>query len=113
MRIFVSYTTWSKEINKESLLKVEKILDEYGEVYIELLDSNSDKSQKKVLTELENSDILLLIKTDESYKSKWVKLELEYALANNIPIVVYEYNSILNEKVDLKIEQDLKFRLIS
>lgn len=113
IRIFLSYTTRSSEINIENLKRIENVLNKYGEVYIELLDCTSDKSQEKVLMELKKSDVLLLVKTAEVHKSKWVNLELEYASNHNIPIFVYDFVSIINEEIDFKLEQDLKINYIT
>lgn len=86
-KIFVSYTTMNREINIESLAKIKKVLEKYGRPYIELLDNNSLKNQESIINELDNSDFVVLLKTDDIGNSKWVQFELEYASNHKIPVL--------------------------
>lgn len=106
-KIFVSYTTMSQEISVESLTKIKKVLKAYGEPYIELLDENSLKTQSSIIEKLSNSDLLLLLKTDYVYTSKWVQLELRYASNLNIPIVEIEPDLLLRSDEHLEVKDML------
>lgn len=96
--IFVSYTTIDYEINKNTLIDIEKILIKYGKVYIDLLHNNNvSNPQKKVFEELYNSNILIVINTSNINKSKWAILELENAKKRNIQILFLSVTEILTE----------------
>lgn len=79
MKIFVSYTTKDKEISKSFLKQVLVALEQFGEVYIDMLSNDSIDKQLRVLEELERSDIIILIVSKNVYNSIWVKRELEIA----------------------------------
>lgn len=99
-KIFVSYTTMSKEINEKSLQDIKALLEVYSEPYIELLDKNSSKSQESIINNLKESDMVLLVKTKEVTESKWVQLELSCAAEFNIPIIEYTIDEL--ENLDFK-----------
>lgn len=101
MKYFVSYTTIDEEITKEVLINISNKIKEIGEVFIDIIDNNSIDKQARVLSELDNSDVLLLIKTKNIYNSNWVKLELQRAESNNIPVKAISINT-LNQLVDFK-----------
>lgn len=86
MKCFVSYTTRDKEITKELLSNFADKLMKFGEVFIDIINNNSEDKQARVISELDNSDLLILIKTKSIYKSKWVSLEIERANSKKIPI---------------------------
>jgi hypothetical protein len=86
MKYFVCYTTQDKEVTSELLLLYSIELNKNGEAFIDLLHNDSIDKQGRVLSELDSSDILILIETDNVYNSKWVSVELNRAEANNIPI---------------------------
>jgi hypothetical protein len=104
-KIFVSYTTMSREINLESLAEIKKVLEKYGRPYIELLDKNSLKNQESIISELVNSDFLILLKTDEIGNSKWVQLELEYAFNHKIPVLELAPSLLLRNEQEPLIEK--------
>lgn len=79
MKYFVSYTIRDKEITVDFLRKFSLYLQKKGEVYIDLIDNDSFNKQERVLTELEDSDVLILIETKSIYESKWVNIELKRA----------------------------------
>lgn len=97
-RIFVSYTTRSNEINIDVLKKVQKILSEFSNSYIELLDENSSKTQESIIVEVDKSDVFLLIESQEIEQSEWVKLEINRAEELNLPIVRITLKELLNDK---------------
>ena len=101
MKYFVSYTTIDEEITKEVLINISNKIKEIGEVFIDIIDNNSIDKQARVLSEFDNSDVLLLIKTKNIYNSNWVKLELQRAESNNIPVKAISINT-LNQLVDFK-----------
>lgn len=94
MNIFVSYTRINDEVTLNSLLEFSKLINLVGRVFIDILDNNSADKQKRVLTELENSDLLILIKSKSTFNSNWVKLELTTAKTLNIPVVEISINKI-------------------
>ena len=104
-KIFVSYTTMSREINLESLNKIHEILGKYGQPYIELLDKNSLKNQDSIISELSRSDLLILLKTDDVDNSKWVQLELGWAFNHSIPVLELEPDLLLKSEEEHLIEK--------
>jgi len=86
MKYFISYTMRDKEITEYLLDTFSKRLENYGDVFVDLIDNNSIDKQARVIAELDNSDILILIESDSVYKSEWVSLELERASSRQIPI---------------------------
>ncbi|MBU2928220.1 TIR domain-containing protein [Winogradskyella psychrotolerans] len=79
MKIFVSYTTRDRKINKELLTRLDNELSEFENVYIDLIHNDSLNKQERVFEELESADQIVLIETEQVYQSNWVKAELERA----------------------------------
>jgi hypothetical protein len=94
MKHFVCYTTRDKEVNSTFLQSFSNVLKKEGEVFIDLIDNDSEDKQCRVLSELDNSDILVLIETSNIYKSEWVSIELERAKAKGIPIRIVKLYEI-------------------
>lgn len=94
MKYFVSYTTIDKEVTKDILSTFSKRLEKLGEVFIDIIDNNSIDKQARVFSELDSSDVLLLIETKSIYKSKWVSLEIERAKARQIPIKTISFDEL-------------------
>ena len=86
MKYFVSYTTRDKEVTIDLLKSFAKRLRYYGEVFVDLIDNNSLNKQDRVISELDSSDLMVLIESKNIYNSEWVVLEIERAKAKNIPI---------------------------
>jgi hypothetical protein len=86
MKYFVSYTTRDKEVTAGLLQTFSKELRKTGKVFIDMLDNNSADKQGRVISELDSSDILILIESESTYKSEWVGIELERAGLKKIPI---------------------------
>jgi hypothetical protein len=86
MKVFVSYTTKDRAVTKELLANFSKQLEMYGDVFVDLLDNDSTDKQARVLFELNQSDLLVLLETKNIYNSPWVALELENAKKRHIPI---------------------------
>jgi len=101
MKYFVSYTTKENEVTKELLESIAKVLKQKGEVYIDLIDNDSINKQERVINELDNSDVFLLIETKSVYDSAWVQIELEKAKSRQIDIQILsitDINAIISEK---------------
>ena len=96
MNIFVSYTTRNNEVTINSLTNFSNKVNSFGKIFIDLLDNNSLDKQGRIIEELEKSDILVLIKSNSTYNSEWVKLELEIANKINIPVIEFEIDEIDN-----------------
>ena len=79
MKIFVSYTTRDSSINLAFLNKLNLLLSEYWQVYIDLIHNDSQNKQRRVLREIDYCDLMLLIETKGTFKSDWVKVELNRA----------------------------------
>jgi hypothetical protein len=94
MRIFVSYTTRNNENNREQLLGFSKCLAAYGSVFIDMLDNDALDKQKRVIAELKEADILILIKTKSVMQSPWVNFELSMMKRLHKPILEIDANSI-------------------
>lgn len=86
MKYFVCYTTRDKEVNSELLQSFSNELKKKGDVFIDMIDNDSEDKQSRVLSELDSSDVLILIETLNIYKSEWVAIELERAKTRGIPI---------------------------
>lgn len=97
-KIFVSYTVHDGTVNEVLLEKIKQRLDAFADPYIDLLNENT--LQETVENAVRESGLLLLIKTENVYKSKWVEKELEIARECNIPILPMTAEQILslNEK---------------
>lgn len=92
-KVFVSYTIRDGFITKRYLVNIEKKLSKNFNVFIDMLDNDSNNQQIRVIKELIDSDIVLLIKTCDIYKSPWVRLELSLAIKNRKPILIVDsYN---------------------
>ena len=94
MKIFVSYTVHDSTVTKVLLEKIRQKLSTFAEPYIDLLNEKSlqDTLEKAV----RESALLLLILTENVYKSEWVKKELEIAHEYNIPIIKMSAEQILS-----------------
>jgi hypothetical protein len=99
MKYFVSYTTRDKEVTKELLSIFSKQLEKSGNVFIDIIDNDSFDKQLRVIEELENSDLMILIETKSIYQSEWVALEIEKAKSRQIPIRKVSINELSNFKI--------------
>lgn len=94
MKYFVSYTTRDKEVTVSLLEQVFKKLTPSGTVFIDILHNDSPNKQERVFQELDNSDLLVLIETENVYKSKWVQLEINRANASKTPIHIFQLKDL-------------------
>lgn len=95
-KCFLSYTLNDNKINESILINIEKYLNNYCDIYIDLLHNDSELVQKRVESELLDSDLFILVVTEGTYKSKWVRREIELAKLNNIDIAEVSYIEIIN-----------------
>lgn len=96
-KIFVSYTIRDGIIDIEFLLNVEKSMKGLGKPFIDLIHNDSLDKQARVLNELVNSDIFVLLKTKETLNSEWVEKEVSIADEIEIPILEFEYELLIKE----------------
>lgn len=94
MNIFVSYTTRNNEVTINLLIELSNKINSFGKIFIDLLDNNSIDKQRRIITELERSDVLILIKSPSTLHSEWVKFELETSEKLKIPIIEFSINDI-------------------
>ena len=86
MKYFISYTTRDSELTLDLLDSFSRRLKARGEVFVDLLHNNSEDRQKRVIAELDASDMLLVIETKSTYQSEWVNFEISRAKSRRIPI---------------------------
>jgi hypothetical protein len=99
MKYFVSYTTRDKEVTKELLAVFSKQLEKSGKVFIDIIDNDSIDKQARVMEELENSDLMILVESKSIYQSEWVTLEVEKAKSKQIPIKKISIYDLSNFKI--------------
>jgi len=99
MKYFISYTLKDKEITKELLKFVSSEFQKKGSAYVDLIDNDSVDKQERVLNELDNCDVFVLIESKSVYSSKWVQIEIERAKLKNKNFRVITLSDInVNEK---------------
>lgn len=96
MLVFCSYTLRDGLLTVDSLKDIKKLLSEYAQIYIDILDNDSINKQERVIKELVNSNILLVLRTPMISESTWVTKEYNIAIECNIPIIEVDANNINN-----------------
>ncbi len=86
MKYFISYTTRDNEVTIDLLQAFSNKLSRHGEVFIDIINNSSIDRQARVISELENSDLMILIESKSIYESEWVALEIDKAKSKQIPI---------------------------
>lgn len=94
MFVFVSYTLKDGVLTIDKLRKVKSIISIYTTCYIDILDNDSEDKQKRVISELKKSQLLIALLSPDIYKSEWVHKEYEIAKKNDIPIIEIDANDI-------------------
>lgn len=94
MKIFVSYTTRNNEVTVESLITFYNKLNSFGQIFIDLINNDSNDKQNRIIEELKKTDLLILIKSQSTFNSEWVKFELEKANELNIPLLIFDITEI-------------------
>lgn len=74
MKYFISYTTRDGAINLKELEIIESKFKD--KAYIDLLHNNSRYPQLRVFIELFKAHSLLVIKTEKTFSSPWVRIEI-------------------------------------
>lgn len=106
MKIFISYTTRDRKVNKELLTRLNNRLSEFENVYIDLIHNDSLNKQKRVFDELESADQIILIETEKVYQSNWVKAELERAKYLKKEVVKISFSELIDYlKPDINIDK--------
>jgi len=103
MNIFVSYTMRDGQLGERDLLELEKILSQFGSIYIDYLHNNSAKPQEMVFNSLARSNVLIAILTPKYFLSKWTWLELFFAIKKRIPIHVMKKGNLKRKEKIIKI----------
>lgn len=107
MNIFVSYTTRNNEVTINSLNNFSNKINSIGKIFIDLIDNDSNDKQGRIIEELKSTELLILIKSQSSLNSEWVKFELETAQKSNIPVIVFDITEI-----EHLTSQEIKKRII-
>ena len=68
-------------------------------MYIDLIHNDSTNKQDRVIKELNNSDFIFLIRTEQIDNSEWVDKEISLAKKLNIPIIEFEYQELIEKKI--------------
>ena len=111
MNIFVSYTTQNNEVTLDSLINFSNKLNSFGKIFIDLIDNDSIDKQGRIITELETTDLLILIKSESTLNSQWVQFELDSANKLKIPVIEFqikEIDSLTREDIDNRIKETQK-----
>mgnify|MGYP006267047417 CR=1 FL=1 len=101
MKIFVSYTLRDGAIDRRLLTKIKRHFEDFGEVFVDLLDNHDPDQQQRVMLELERCDCILLLETPRIHLSKWVRMELARGIERKIPIISESPNKILSDNFNL------------
>lgn len=94
MNIFVSYTTRNNEVTITTLINFSNKINSFGNIFIDLIDNNSENKQGRIIEELKASDLLILVKSKSTYNSEWVNFELQTAKKLKIPIIEFDIAKI-------------------
>lgn len=111
-KIFISYTLQDGVLNIDFFRNLKSVVKDYCLSYIDILDNDSSDKQARVEQELLRSDYLILIKTLKIKKSEWVKKEILIAQENNIPIIEFDYQELIEKKF-LPIAMYIKKQVLS
>lgn len=109
MNIFISYTTINNEVTFDSLIKLSNKLKIFGRIFIDMIHNDSIDKQARVVEELEVSNLLILIKTESSLDSEWVKFELDSAKKKKIPIIEFscsEISNMTNQEIENRLKEN-------
>lgn len=80
MKIFVSYTLKDPHVTLEKLGRLQHELSKLGVVFVDILDNDSKDKQRRVILELKQCDLFILVYTE--YSSQW--MEYECAMARSL-----------------------------
>jgi len=96
MKIFISYTLKDGEIQEGLLTAIDAFSSwENLELFIDKLHNNEPDPQLRIETEIQNSDLLMLVGSTKIFQSEWVKKEIFLARERNLPIYIARPNNII------------------
>jgi len=102
-KIFLIYTTYDKMVNKETLDKMCKELEEYGDVFVDLLHNNALNKQEYVLQKLLEATSIVLVNSPEIMGSRWAQLEIKLAKEQNKQLLGYFEPSYFENTCEFKL----------
>lgn len=76
MKLFVCYTLRDGFVNKPILEELDNRLRLNFKIFVDLLHNDSINIQKRIMTEVANSDVVLALETPLLKSSPWVQAEL-------------------------------------
>lgn len=88
--VFLSYTTRDRMLNEELLAQLASALTPLGPVYVDLLHNEAVDRQRHVISMLQSMKYFVLCITPSIANSKWVRLEVEYAIYRACPIFMVD-----------------------
>lgn len=101
--IFLIYSTHDKFVNKESLEKMCKELEFYGDVFVDLLHNNADDKQEYVLQKLFEASCIVIVNSPRIVESKWAQLEIKLANEQNKQILGYFEHTYFENSCEFKL----------
>ena len=100
MNVFISYTLRDEIVTTEYLKEVSKVVEEFGNPFVDIIDNKADDKQRFVIEQLDKSDLVILITTKSILMSQWVITEINRAKKNNTPIIRIPLN--INQETSLE-----------
>lgn len=94
MKFFIAYTLQDNVLKPKDFNSIIEKLSEHT-VFIHFFNPHID-SHEKIKEKILDSDVLLLVKTELTYKSKWVLDELLIASKAEIPLFCIDIEDIRN-----------------
>lgn len=102
--IFLIYSTHDKFVNKESLEKMCKELEYYGDVFVDLLHNNAQDKQEYVLQKLFEASCIVIVNSSNITESKWAQLEIKLANEQNKQIFGYFEPTYFENRCEFKLK---------
>lgn len=85
-KVFVSYTLRDESVTIEKLNSLKRQMPLSTDSFIDIIDNNSEDKQARVDWELEHSDQMLLVNSENYLTSEWVLHELYRAWSLKLPV---------------------------
>jgi len=89
-KAFISYTTRDGVYNLTKLKQIDNVLSQYYSTFIDLLHNISTNPQQQIIKEIIQSNIVIVLKSKDTFNSPWVLLELNIANLLNKPIYLID-----------------------
>lgn len=108
--VFISYSLKGGFITLSDLQKIKTFFSTKYNCFIDALDNDSDDKQSRVLQELANAQIFVLLNSPAVAESEWVKMEISIARKRNMHFVVID----VKENIEFQIKHlfDSNFSLL-